>query len=318
MEASVFDPLRAHLASRVIGQQKLIDSMLVCLLSNGHMLVEGMPGLAKTTAVKTLAEGIEADFHRVQFTPDLLPSDLIGTDIYRQEQGEFEFRPGPLFHNVLLADEVNRAPAKVQSALLEAMGEYQITVGQKTYELPKLFMVLATQNPIEQEGTYQLPEAQLDRFLLHVWVDYPNRDEELAILALDTERQQHELSPPSRVIKQKEIFAARETVAQVFIDPKLTGYIADLVLASRNPEPYNKDLQRWCRFGASPRASIALARCARAKAWLEGAAYVAPHHIQAVAADVLRHRILLTFEAEADGITTNDFVDHLMKVVAIP
>jgi MoxR-like ATPase len=318
MEASVFDPLRAHLASRVIGQQKLIDSMLVCLLSNGHMLVEGMPGLAKTTAVKTLAEGIEGDFHRVQFTPDLLPSDLIGTDIYRQERGEFEFRPGPLFHNMLLADEVNRAPAKVQSALLEAMGEYQITVGQKTYHLPKLFMVLATQNPIEQEGTYHLPEAQLDRFLLHVWVDYPNREDELAILGLDSERQQHELSPPSRVITQDEIFEAREAVAKVFIDPKLTGYIADLVLASRNPAPYDKDLQRWCRFGASPRASIALARCARAKAWLEGASYVAPHHIQSVAADVLRHRVLLTFEAEADGITTNDFVDHLMKVVAIP
>ena len=318
IQASVFDPLRAHLASRVIGQQKLIDSMLVCLLSNGHMLVEGMPGLAKTTAVKTLAEGIEGDFHRVQFTPDLLPSDLIGTDIYRQERGEFEFRPGPLFHNILLADEVNRAPAKVQSALLEAMGEYQITVGQKTYHLPRLFMVLATQNPIEQEGTYHLPEAQLDRFLLHVWVDYPDREEELAILGLDTERQQHDLAAPERMITQDEIFAAREEVAKVFIDPKLTGYVADLVLASRNPAPYDKDLQRWSRFGASPRAIIALARCARARAWLEGASYVAPHHIQSVAADVLRHRILLTFEAEADGITTNNFVEHLMKVVAIP
>jgi MoxR-like ATPase len=318
MEASVLDPLREHLDSRVIGQKGLIESMLICLLSEGHLLVEGMPGLAKTTAVKTLAEGIEGDFHRVQFTPDLLPSDLIGTDIYRQEQGEFEFRPGPLFHNLLLADEVNRAPAKVQSALLEAMGENQITVGQRTYQLPKLFMVLATQNPIEQEGTYHLPEAQLDRFLMHVWVDYPSRDEELAILELDVSTRQKAPKPPSRVVSQEEIFQARSTIAKVFLDPKLSGYIVDLVLASRDPARYDADLQRWCRYGASPRASIALARCARAAAWLEGADYVAPHHIQAVAPDVLRHRVLLTFEAEADGITTDDFVRHLLQVVAIP
>jgi MoxR-like ATPase len=318
MNSSLFDSVREHLASRIIGQRELIESMLVCLLSDGHMLVEGLPGLAKTTAVKTLAEAIEGDFHRVQFTPDLLPSDLIGTDIYRQELAEFEFRPGPIFHNVLLADEVNRAPAKVQSALLEAMGERQVTVGQRTYTLPKLFMVLATQNPIEQEGTYNLPEAQLDRFLMHVWVGYPNREEEFAILELDSEQQKHALSPPSRIVSQKEIFAARAEVAKIYLDEKLNRYVVDLVLASRNPEAYDADLRRWCRYGASPRASIALARCARALAWLHGDGYVGPHHIQQVAPEVMRHRIMLTFEAEADGITTDDFIKRLLEVVAIP
>jgi MoxR-like ATPase len=318
VDRSVLDGVRTHIASRIVGQHDLVDSMLICLLSEGHLLVEGMPGLAKTTAVKTLAEAIEGDFHRVQFTPDLLPSDLIGTDIYRHEKGEFEFRPGPLFHNVLLADEVNRAPAKVQSALLEAMGEYQVTVGLRTYPMPPLFMVLATQNPIEQEGTYHLPEAQLDRFLMHVWVDYPNRDEELAILELDSKQQ---LEPPDTSyskLQQSELFKAREDVARLYLDPKLNNYIVDLVQASRRPEAYDKDLGRWCRFGASPRATIALARCARARAWLDGEEFVAPHHIQAVAPDVLRHRILLTFEGEAEGISSNDFIKRLLEVVAIP
>ncbi len=318
MQPSLFDSVREHLASRIIGQQELIQSMLVCLLSDGHMLVEGLPGLAKTTAVKTLSEAVEGDFHRVQFTPDLLPSDLIGTDIYRQEKGEFEFSAGPLFHNILLADEVNRAPAKVQSALLEAMGERQVTVGQRTYALPKLFMVLATQNPIEQEGTYHLPEAQLDRFLMHVWVGYPSREEEFAILKLDSEQQKHRPAPPARVVNQDELFAARAAVANVYLDDKLYRYIVDLVLASRSPEAYDADLKRWCRYGASPRASIALARCARALAWLQSDEYVGPDHIQRVAADVLRHRILLTFEAEADGVTTDDYIARLLEVVAIP
>ncbi len=318
MHSTHLKPVRDHLASRIIGQHALINSMLVCLLSDGHMLVEGMPGLAKTSAVKALAEAIEGDFHRIQFTPDLLPSDLIGTDIYRQERGEFEFRPGPLFHNMLLADEVNRAPAKVQSALLESMGERQVSVGQRTYALPKLFMVLATQNPIEQEGTFHLPEAQLDRFLMHVWVDYPNRDEELAILALDSDRQQNPPGPPSSQLSQEELFAARAEVAKVYLDPKLTHYIVDLVLASRKPELYDDDLKRWCRFGGSPRATIALARCARAQAWLDGDNYVDPNHIHAVAPDILRHRIVLTFEGEADGITSDDFVKRLLEVVAIP
>ena len=318
MDSSLLDGVRTHLASRVIGQRDLVDSMLICLLSEGHVLVEGMPGLAKTTAVKSLAEAIEGDYHRVQFTPDLLPSDLIGTDIYRHEQGEFEFRPGPLFHNILLADEVNRAPAKVQSALLEAMGECQVTVGLKTYTMPKLFMVLATQNPIEQEGTYNLPEAQLDRFLMHVRVDYPDREEELAILELDSNRQLVAPKPPAAIFSQKQLFKVREDTAKLYLDTKLKNYIVDLVRASRNPEAYDEGLKRWCRFGASPRATIALARCARARAWLDGEEFVAPNHIQAVAPDVLRHRILLTFEGEAEGVTSDEYIRRLLEVVAIP
>ena len=311
-------PVRDHIATRIIGQQKFIDSMLVCLLSDGHLLVEGLPGLAKTTAVKALADSLEGDFHRIQFTPDLLPSDLIGTDIYRHEKGEFEFRPGPLFHNLLLADEVNRAPAKVQSALLESMAEHQITVGQRTYPLPKLFMVLATQNPVEQEGTYNLPEAQLDRFLMQAIVDYPTRDEEIKILELDSQQQKVNDGPPAKRLTQAELFAIRRDVSNLYLDPKLHHYIVDLVQATRNPKLYDADLERWCRFGASPRASIALARCARAQAWLNGDQFVAPHHIQAVAPEILRHRLLLTFEAEAEGITTDLFVDRLMNLVAIP
>lgn len=318
MNPSILDPLRAHIASRIIGQSDFIDSMLICLLSDGHLLIEGLPGLAKTTAVKALAEALEGNFHRIQFTPDLLPSDLIGTDIYRHEKGEFEFRPGPLFHNILLADEVNRAPAKVQSALLESMGEKQITVGQTTYPLPPFFMVLATQNPVEQEGTYHLPEAQLDRFLMQANVDYPTRSEELQILELDSAQQKAQPKPPEKPLKQKELFAIRQEIAELYLDPKLNSYIVDLVQASRNPSAYDKDLARWCRFGASPRASIALARCARARAWLDGEEFVAPHHIQSVAPPILRHRILLTFEAEAEGITTDDFLSRLLDLVAIP
>lgn len=311
-------PVRDHIASRIIGQQRFIDSMLICLLSDGHLLVEGLPGLAKTTAVKALAEAVEGDFHRIQFTPDLLPSDLIGTDIYRHEKGEFEFRPGPLFHNVLLADEVNRAPAKVQSALLESMAEHQITVGQRTYPLPKLFMVLATQNPIEQEGTYHLPEAQLDRFLMQAVVDYPTREEELKILELDLQQQKTSYAAPSKPLPQTELFAMRRAVANLYLDPKLNSYIVDMVQATRNPKIYDPDLARWCRFGASPRASIGLARCARARAWMDGDQFVAPHHIQAVAPEILRHRLLLTFEAEAEGITTDEFINRLLNLVAIP
>ncbi|CAK0763222.1 MoxR-like ATPase [Gammaproteobacteria bacterium] len=315
---SLLQTVREHLGSRIIGQQRFIDSMLICLLSNGHLLVEGMPGLAKTTAVKTLAEAIEGDFHRIQFTPDLLPSDLIGTDIYRHEKGEFEFRQGPLFHNILLADEVNRAPAKVQSALLESMAERQITVGQRTYPLPALFMVLATQNPVEQEGTYHLPEAQLDRFLMLARVEYPTRQEELAILALDSAQLKEEPKPPAHPLTQADLFALRQTVSALYLDPKLNQYIVDIAQATRNPKGYDKDLARWCRFGASPRASIAMARCARARAFLDGDRFVAPHHIQTVAPEILRHRILLSFEAEAEGVTTDDFVNRLLNLVALP
>jgi MoxR-like ATPase len=318
MTPAELNPVRDHLASRVIGQQCLIESMLDCLLSDGHLLVEGLPGLAKTTAVNALSEAIEGDFHRVQFTPDLLPSDLVGTDIYRHEKGEFEFRPGPLFHNILLADEINRAPAKVQSALLEAMAERHITVGQTIYPLPELFMVLATQNPIEQEGTYHLPEAQLDRFLMQVRVEYPSRDEELQILDLDNNRQIREQAPPASVLSQQSLAAMRRSSAELYLDPKLNRYIVDLVQATRKPEGYNADLGRWSRFGASPRASIALARCARVRAWLNGDDYVSPEHIQSVAPEILRHRVLLTFEAEAEGIDSDEFIKRLLELVAIP
>ncbi len=312
------NPVIKHMSSKVIGQKRLIDGMLICLLADGHLLVEGMPGLAKTTAVNALSEALQGDFHRVQFTPDLLPSDLVGTDIYRHEKAEFEFRPGPLFHNILLADEVNRAPAKVQAALLEAMGERQITVGQKTYRLPELFMVLATQNPVEQEGTYQLPEAQLDRFLMKTVVSYPSHEEEMEILELDHNRQQAQDSPPPTPLAQEKLFAMRQAVADLFIDPKLNRYMVDLVQATRNPAVYDKDLARWCRFGASPRATLALARCARARAWLDGENFVSPGHIQEIAPDILRHRVFLSFEAEAEGITTDDLIQRLLSLVAIP
>jgi len=317
MDASLFDSLRQHLSHHIVGQQHLIDSMLICFLSDGHMLVEGMPGLAKTTAIKSLAGAIEGDFHRIQFTPDLLPADLIGSDIYQQENNSFEFRPGPLFHNILLADEINRAPPKVQSALLESMAERQISVGQHTYPLPKLFMVLATQNPVEHEGTYTLPEAQLDRFLLHVEVDYPSRLEELAILEL-VDQPQADTPLLKEHINQAGIFAARQAAMQVYLDDRLKEYIVDMVRATRQPEKFSTDLHRWQRFGGSPRASIAISRCARALAWLQGENYVSPTHIQAVVPDILRHRILLSFEAEADGITTNDFINKLLQVVAVP
>lgn len=316
MDASYFDALRQHLSQQIIGQHHLINSMLIGLLSNGHLLVEGMPGLAKTTAIKSLATAIEGDFHRIQFTPDLLPADLIGTDIYHHEKGEFEFRQGPLFHNILLADEINRAPPKVQSALLEAMAERQITVGQQTYHLPELFMVLATQNPVEHEGTYTLPEAQLDRFLLYVIVDYPNRTEEMAVLELMETSQV--FSPTANPLDQTSLFAARQSAMAVYLDPKLKEYIVDLVQATRYPAQFDNDLQRWQRFGASPRASIALVRCARALAWLQGEKYVSPEHIQQVLPDILRHRLLLSFEADAEGINTSDFIQRLLQVVAIP
>ncbi|HHB12060.1 MAG TPA: AAA family ATPase [Chromatiales bacterium] len=318
MDASCLEPIRKHLASRIIGQQNLVDSILVTLLSDGHLLVEGLPGLAKTTAIKAMAEAIEGDYHRIQFTPDLLPSDLVGTDIYREDRAEFEFRPGPIFHNILLADEVNRAPAKVQSALLEAMAERQVTVGQKTYPLPRLFMVLATQNPIEQEGTYHLPEAQLDRFLMHVIVGYPSKEEELKILELDSRQQREPPMPPAQIVSQQTLFAAREAVAEVYLDRRLQHYIVDLIHASRNPQNFDADLARWLRFGASPRATLALARCARARAWLEGEDYVSPEHVQAMAPQILRHRLLLSFEGEAEGVTADDVIARLLQVVAVP
>ena len=318
-----FGLLRDALRSRIIGQDTLVDRLLIALLADGHLLVEGAPGLAKTTAVKELAARVEGTFHRVQFTPDLLPADLTGTEIYRPETASFAFQRGPLFHNVLLADEVNRAPAKVQSALLEAMGERQITVGRTTYELPPLFLVMATQNPIEQEGTYPLPEAQLDRFLLFVRIDYPSGDAEHAILRLVRNEARRSMenrgeTPEVTRVAAPVIFEARREVLEMHLSEPLQRYLVELVLATRTPDRYGDDLARWIAFGASPRASIALDRCARAHAWLDGRDYVAPHDVQAIAHDVLRHRVLLSFDAEADGVEADRVVDTLLSRVAVP
>ncbi len=321
-EQHTFNLLKNHITEQIIGQEKLVTRLLIALLADGHLLVEGAPGLAKTKAIKALATGIEGQFHRVQFTPDLLPADLTGTDIYRPQEGSFTFQKGPLFHNLLLADEINRAPAKVQSALLEAMGEGQITVGSTTYPLPDLFLVMATQNPIEQEGTYPLPEAQLDRFLMHVVIDYPNIDAEKIILQLARSEalQKQSTQTPETVteVSRQSIFAARKEVLELHLSPPLEEYILQLVIATRHPGPYGGDLQQWHRFGASPRATIALDRCARAHAWLQGRDYVSPEDIQAMAHDVLRHRLILSFEAEADGITTDTFIDELLQRVPVP
>ncbi|WP_257387675.1 AAA family ATPase [Tahibacter caeni] len=316
-----FRALRDDLSARIIGQSHLVDRLLVALLADGHLLVEGAPGLAKTTAIKELASRIEADFHRVQFTPDLLPADLTGTEIYRPQEARFEFQRGPIFHNVILADEVNRAPAKVQSALLEAMGERQVTIGRTTYPLPALFLVMATQNPIEQEGTYPLPEAQLDRFLMHVAIGYPDADAEASILKLARDRARAELhasAPPPQRLSQAQIFAAREAVLDLHLAPALERYIVEIVVATRNAARHGEDLARWIAFGASPRGTIALDRCARAHAWLAGRDYVLPEDIHAVAADVLRHRVLLSYEAEAEGVRADQVVAQLLSRISLP
>jgi MoxR-like ATPase len=318
MAAAQFKQLQAYLDSQVVGQQTLTQNILVALLADGHLLVEGPPGLAKTRAVNALANGLEGNFHRVQFTPDLLPADLTGTDIYRPENGSFVFQKGPLFHNLVLADEINRAPAKVQSALLEAMAERQITVGNTTYALPELFLVMATQNPIEQEGTYPLPEAQLDRFLMHLEIDYPGAETELDILRLTRNEAMHAeaISPPS--LSQADIFNARQDVLKIHLDEALELYIVQLVIATRQPERYDPDLANWIEFGASPRATIALDKCARAHAWLMGRDFVGPDNIQAVFHNVLRHRLLLSYEAEAEGVNSNQVLDKILQLVAVP
>ncbi len=311
--------LRQQVAQTILGQQTLIDRLFMALLADGHLLVEGAPGLAKTTAIKTLAAGLEGDFHRVQFTPDLLPADLTGTEIYHPQDGSFCFDRGPIFHNVLLADEVNRAPAKVQSALLEAMGERQVTVGRKTYPLPRLFLVMATQNPIEQEGTYPLPEAQLDRFLMHARVDYPDLAIEREILALNR-RAAHDkpVNSPPVLVTQADIFTARQAILALYMAPEIETYLLHLVMATRRPVDYALDLDGWLRFGASPRATIAFDRCARALAWLNGRDYVAPEDVQSIAPDILRHRVLLSYEYEAEGRTTDDFIAALLRRVPAP
>lgn len=312
-----FSSLKEYLSEQIIGQHSLVENLLIALLANGHLIVEGPPGLAKTRAVNALAQGLEADFHRVQFTPDLLPADLTGTDIYRPEDGTFVFQPGPLFRNLVLADEINRAPAKVQSALLEAMAEGQITVGRKTYPLPELFLVMATQNPIEQEGTYPLPEAQLDRFLMHIEIDYPDAVSELAILKLNRGEALKQAKKSVNVISQADIFSAREQVMQIHMAPAVEKYIVDLIMATRTPEKYDDKLKLWLAYGASPRATIALDRCSRARAWLNNRDFVSPEDVQAVFHNVLRHRIIMTYQAEAEGITANQLLDHLLSLVAV-
>jgi len=317
-----FAKLKESINRQIIGQEQLVKRLLIALLADGHLLVEGAPGLAKTRAVKALSEGIEGDFHRIQFTPDLLPADLTGTDIFRPQDGSFKFQQGPLFHNLVLADEINRAPAKVQSALLEAMAERQITVGSVTYPLPDLFLVMATQNPIEQEGTYPLPEAQLDRFLLHVNIDYPNAEAEREILQLARDEARAVTSSTKKgkgdELSQKQLFVARNEVLDLHLADNLQEYILQIILATRDPSAYGEDLASWIQYGGSPRATIALDRCARAHAWLAGRDYVAPEDIQTMAYDVLRHRLILTYEAEAEGVTPDYFINELLSRVAVP
>lgn len=307
--------LQGHLDQNVIGQPLLTHRMLTALLANGHLIVEGPPGLAKTRAIKCLADGIEADFHRIQFTPDLLPADITGGDIYRPEDGSFHFEPGPIFHNLILADEINRAPAKVQSALLEAMAERQISVGRHTYRLPELFLVMATQNPLEQEGTYPLPEAQLDRFLLHVNVDYPDADAERRILQIARAEDGHESAIDVPRISQAQLFAARHEILDLHMSEAVEQYLVQLVLATRQPERIDPELKGWIDCGASPRATIALDRCARANAWLDDRDFVTPDDLRAMIHDVMRHRLLLSFEAEAHGIKPDDIVDRILQAV---
>ncbi|HEY5681974.1 MAG TPA: MoxR family ATPase [Pseudomonadales bacterium] len=305
------------LSKRIIGQETLLQRLMTALLCGGHLLVEGAPGLAKTRAIKELASAVQGDFHRIQFTPDLLPSDITGTEVYRPEDGSFKFQHGPVFHNLLLADEINRAPAKVQSALLEAMAEHQVSVGRQTFPLPELFLVMATQNPIEQEGTYPLPEAQLDRFLMHVTVSYPSESAETSILHMvrkETGHRDEAATPPFR-LTEADIFDARRAILGLHMAEPVERYIVALIMASREARG---ELGQWLEFGASPRGTIALDQCARALAWLERRDYVTPDDVRAIAHDVLRHRLILTFDADAQGVTTDQVIDQLLAEVPVP
>ncbi len=326
--ASDFHALRESLDAAVVGQRALVERLLIALLADGHLLVEGPPGLAKTRAVKALADRLDADYRRVQFTPDLLPSDLTGTEVYRPQDGSFTFQPGPLFANVVLADEINRAPAKVQSALLEAMAERQVSVGNATRALPAPFLVMATRNPIEQEGTYPLPEAQLDRFLLHVRVDYPDEAAELDILRLvrAETRADAELARGVELEKRRDVrpmnldvvSAARREVLDVHVAPAVEDYVVRLVAATRSPERVDAEIARLVQYGASPRGTLAIDAAARAHAWLDGRDYTSPADVQGVAHDALRHRLVLSFEAEADGVEPDEIVERLLDRVAVP
>ena len=313
----LLEPLKQWMQSNIIGQSHLVDRLLIALLADGHLLVEGPPGLAKTKAIKSLAEGIDCDFHRVQFTPDLLPTDITGTDIYLPQDHKFEFQPGPIFHNLILADEINRSPAKTQAALLEAMAEQQVSIGSKTYPLPALFLVMATQNPIEQEGTYALPEAQLDRFLMQVNIDYPDAKTEASILQLVRNEQSAKgaIIPPQLSIDT--ILQARQSVLNIHTANSLDEYMVQLTMATRKPENYDTELAKMISFGVSPRATIALDRCAKAHAFLRGNEFVSPDDIRAVIHDVFRHRLLLSFEAEAQGLTSDDIIDRILERVPL-
>jgi len=318
MAANAFSNLKTYLDTQIIGQPALTQALLIAILADGHLLVEGPPGLAKTRAVNALAKGIEGSFQRVQFTPDLLPADVTGTDIYRQQTSEFVFEKGPLFHNLILADEINRAPAKVQSALLEAMAERQVTVGKNTYPLSDLFLVMATQNPLEQEGTYPLPEAQLDRFLMHLSINYPGAEHELDILRLTRGEALKDEAPVLEQISQPDLFAARKAILGLYLAEPLEQYLVQLIIATREGANLDEQLGRWIEYGASPRATIALDKCARAHAWLSGRDFVSPDDIQAVVHNVLRHRIILSYEAQADGITKDQVISRIVELVAVP
>ena len=309
--------LEDWLSGQIIGQSHLVQRLVIALLADGHLLVEGAPGLAKTRAIKSLSEGIEGSFHRIQFTPDLLPGDVTGTEIYRPQEASFHFQKGPIFHNLVLADEVNRAPAKVQSALLEAMAERQVSVGSTTYALPDLFLVMATQNPIEQEGTYPLPEAQLDRFLMHVSVGYPDTAAETEILRLTRAEATRGNGSPPIPLTQQSVFAAREEILALHMSDTVEQYMVQLIIATRSPALYSAELASWIEYGGSPRATIAIDRCARAHAWLKGRDFVSPDDVQAVTADVLRHRLILSFEAEANGVTPDKVIEELLSIVPV-
>lgn len=310
--------LKKNMSKSIIGQQKLIDQLILVLLANGNVLLEGLPGLAKTRAIKALSKELNCGLSRIQFTPDLLPSDITGTEIYQPETEEkFIFQKGPIFNNLILADEINRSPAKVQSALLEAMEERQVSVAGKTYKMEPLFMVMATQNPVEQEGTYPLPEAQMDRFLMHVTIDYPDDASELAIMRLNRAEQKKSEPLETEKLSPQVVFEAREEIAQVKISENMERYIVDLISATRTPEKYNKELASWIDFGASPRATIAIDRAARTHAWMEGKNAVTPDNIRAVVHDCLRHRLILSYEANAEGITANDVINEVLKLVAV-
>jgi len=321
------DALRGRMGDAIIGQRDVVERLLIGLLANGNLLVEGLPGLAKTRAIKALAKNLDCDFSRIQFTPDLLPSDVTGTEVYYQSEtgGEFRFEPGPIFANIVLADEINRAPAKVQAALLEAMEERQVTVAGTTHRMEPLFMVMATQNPIEQEGTYPLPEAQMDRFLMHVMITYPPVEDEVEVIRLVRGEERAAQAEGGAIkgekpapIPQAAVFEARRTIADLHVAPEMERYMADLVNATRIPAEFGDDLKRWIEVGASPRASLALDKCGRTHAWLAGRDYVDPEDVRAIVADVMRHRLGLTYEAQGEGVTPDAVVAEIVRQVALP